>query len=264
MKPEDLAALAIVSLFVGMLVLEAVAPARSYPRRTLWRVRGALLFVGFAALATVLPFLLPVAFMQEHRLLNLEGLGVFGGALVGWFVLSFFNYTWHRSSHRFTALWRGFHQIHHSPQRLDIASSMVFHPLDISMDVVIATFVTTFVLGLSPAAAAVVGVVSQFYAFFQHLNVNTPAWLGYFIQRPEQHFVHHSRDVHGFNYGDLPLWDLLFGTFKNPATFGAGEVGYASPADGRVLAMLAFQDVSDGAGTREPAARDRPVVAAAA
>lgn len=111
---------------------------------------------------------------------------------------------------------------------------------------------TTLVLGLDPAAAAATAFVAQFYASFQHLNVRTPRWLGYLIQRPESHFVHHARGVHGFNYADLPLWDLLFGTFRNPARFGAGEVGFEAPADGRYGAMLAFRDVSDGVGTQAP------------
>ena len=51
---------------------------------------------------------------------------------------------------------------------------------------------------------------------FQHANIRTPGWLGYIIQRPEQHCVHHERGVHAFNYANLPLWDMVFGTFKNP------------------------------------------------
>jgi sterol desaturase/sphingolipid hydroxylase (fatty acid hydroxylase superfamily) len=27
--------------------------------------------------------------------------------------------------------------------------------------------------------------------------------------------------VHSFNYSDLPLWDMLFGTFHNPRRFEA-------------------------------------------
>jgi len=73
--------------------------------------------------------------------------------------------------------------------------------------------------------------------------VRTPRWIGYFIQRPEAHCEHHRLGVHGSNYGDLPLWDLLFGTFRNPASF-AGDCGFAAPADRETLAMLAFADVN--------------------
>jgi sterol desaturase/sphingolipid hydroxylase (fatty acid hydroxylase superfamily) len=56
---------------------------------------------------------------------------------------------------------------------------------------------------------------------FQHANLRTPRWLGYIIQRPESHGIHHERGLHAFNYADLPLWDMVFGTFRNPRTLGS-------------------------------------------
>jgi len=107
-----------------------------------------------------------------------------------------------------------------------------------------ATVVTTLVLGLDPAAAALTGYIAAFYGYFQHMNIRTPRWLGYFIQRPEAHCIHHQRDVHAFNYGDLPVWDMLFGTYRNPSAF-QGAVGFDTPATDRLGAMLAFVDVNE-------------------
>ncbi len=106
-----------------------------------------------------------------------------------------------------------------------------------------ATIVSVFVLGLDPLTAAVVGYVSAFYAMFQHWNVRTPRWLGYIIQRPESHGLHHELGVHANNYSDFPLWDMLMGTFVNPRTFN-GAVGFAGDAQERRVAMLLFQDVN--------------------
>jgi sterol desaturase/sphingolipid hydroxylase (fatty acid hydroxylase superfamily) len=78
---------------------------------------------------------------------------------------------------------------------------------------------------------------------FQHWNVSTPRWLGWFIQRPEAHCEHHRLGVHAYNYADLPLWDVAFGSFRNPGRF-EGECGFAAPADRRMLAMLAWRDVN--------------------
>ena len=64
---------------------------------------------------------------------------------------------------------------------------------------------------------------------FQHWNVCTPRWLGYILQRPESHGLHHELGIHGRNYSDFPLWDSLMGTFVNPDTF-EGEVGCAGNA----------------------------------
>jgi sterol desaturase/sphingolipid hydroxylase (fatty acid hydroxylase superfamily) len=108
-----------------------------------------------------------------------------------------------------------------------------------------ATLVSVFILGLDPVAAAAVGYVATFYGMFQHWNVKTPRWLGYIIQRPESHGIHHELGVHAHNYSDFPLWDILMGTIVNPETFD-GEVGFAGDAPQRVGAMLRFKDVNAG------------------
>jgi hypothetical protein len=51
----------------------------------------------------------------------------------------------------------------------------------------IPLFLTVIVLGLDPLAAALTGYLFTFYGLFQHWNIRTPRWLGYFIQRPESH-----------------------------------------------------------------------------
>jgi sterol desaturase/sphingolipid hydroxylase (fatty acid hydroxylase superfamily) len=57
--------------------------------------------------------------------------------------------------------------------------------------------------------------------------------------------VHHGRGVHRYNYADLPLWDMLFGTFRNPAAAEErAEAGFYTGASSRIGEMLAFQDVS--------------------
>lgn len=255
MSLDDVIGMVIVGTFFLLLVLEAVFPARAYPKRKLWRLRGFGFLVVMAGIGIALPQLLPMDWLVQHRLLDGWRLGTLGGVVVGYFVVSFVNYLWHRATHRFDLLWRGFHQLHHSAARLDIAGGPLFHPFDVSVYLLMSTIVTTLLLGLTPTAASLTGLVSQLYAFFQHTNVKTPRWLGYFIQRPESHLIHHQRGVHAYNYSDLPLWDLLFGSFRNPAHFGSEEVGFDPPADGRYGAMLLFRDVSDAIGTRgvEPA-----------
>ena len=56
----------------------------------------------------------------------------------------------------------------------------------------------------------------SFITLFPHWNVRTPNWVGYFIQRPEEHILHHQREVHAGNYSDWPLWDKVFGTYRAP------------------------------------------------
>jgi len=243
MSAVDLFGLLIPVTFLAMLGLESLFPARSFPAIRLWRLKGLGFLIMAGILASTVPLLIPEDWLARHRVLDLTGLGVVGGAAVGYLVVSFLSYVWHRSAHTFPVMWRLFHQIHHSPQRMDMAGANLFHPLELTGFILMGTLTTTLLLGLDPVAAALTGYIAQFYAYFQHMNVRTPAWLGYLIQRPEAHCVHHQRDVHAWNYGDLPVWDLLFGTWRNPKDF-AGAVGFDAPATRRVGAMLAFVDVN--------------------
>jgi len=84
-----------------------------------------------------------------------------------------------------------------------------------------------------------------FNGVFQHGNIKTPTWLGYIIQRPEQHGIHHQRGVHGYNYANLPLWDILFGTFRNPEAW-EGLAGFYSGSSKPTVRMLLGRDVSRG------------------
>jgi sterol desaturase/sphingolipid hydroxylase (fatty acid hydroxylase superfamily) len=83
----------------------------------------------------------------------------------------------------------------------------------------------------------------MFMGIFQHCNVKTPRWLGYIIQRPEGHTIHHGRGLHYYNFSDLPVFDLLFGTFRNPQGHEM-ETGFYPGASARVGEMLRFRDVS--------------------
>jgi sterol desaturase/sphingolipid hydroxylase (fatty acid hydroxylase superfamily) len=57
------------------------------------------------------------------------------------------------------------------------------------------------------------------------------------IQRPENHALHHERGVHAYDYGDIALWDMVFGTFKDPETWN-GVGGFYDGASRRLPEML--------------------------
>ncbi len=89
----------------------------------------------------------------------------------------------------------------------------------------------------------VISVVSGSLGLFYHWNVTTPRWLGYIVQRPESHCVHHEQGVHAYNYSELPLLDMIFGTFRNPPTF-SGVCGFEAGREGRFVALLLGRDVN--------------------
>lgn len=262
MEATDVVGLLIPLTFFAMLAIERRSPARAFPPRRGWTWLGIGFLLLLGTLSTVVPLAVDEHWLAAHRWLDGSRLGVVGGTVVGYLVLSGLMYAWHRSLHTVPLLWRLTHQLHHSPQRVDIPGAVLFHPTEMVAQVLLQLFVTLVVLGLDPLAAALTGYVAAFYGMFQHWNVNTPQWLGVLIQRPEAHCEHHRLGVHASNYGDLPIWDLLLGTFRNPKHF-EGRCGFESPADRRLGAMLAFRDVnqplygrdSRGAPTLQGAAR---------
>lgn len=259
METVDLIGLLVPLTYLTMLAIETLWPARSFPPRRGWRWMGIGFLVLIGTTGAVVPLLLPLHWMEAHRWMDGTRLGVAGGALAGWLVLSAITFAWHRATHAFSPLWRFGHQMHHSPQRVDISGAALFHPTEMVLQVLFQLFVTVIVLGLDPIAAALVGYIAAFHGLFQHWNVRTPQWLGYLIQRPESHCVHHRQGMHAWNYSDFPPWDMLAGTFRNPREF-KGTCGFEGNAERRLGAMLAWQDVN--ARQYGPASRGaRPLVA---
>lgn len=250
MNATDLVGLLVPVTFLLMLAVERLWPAREFPERRGWTWLGLAFLVITGIVSTVVPLLLDPAWLAAHRWMDGSGLGIAGGTVVGYVVLSGVMYAVHRTYHNVPWLWRLTHQLHHSPQRVDISGSLLFHPIELTIQIVAQLVLTLLVLGLDPLAAALTGYVAAFYGLFQHWNIPTPRWLGYLIQRPEAHCEHHRLGVHASNYGDLPIWDLLFGTFANPPRF-EGRCGFESPDDRRIGAMLGFVDVN-GVAWRRP------------
>ncbi len=228
------------ALFALCLVLERVFPARKLPPIKGHLLRGILSFFVSGLINGLVPMLV-VGALAGRSLFHFSGLGVIAGALFAFVVTDFFSYWLHRLMHNVHFIWRWTHQVHHSAERLDIAGAVYFHPFDIASTTAL-TALSACMLGVSADAAALAGFIGFFYAMFQHLNVRTPTWLGYLIQRPEAHSVHHARGVHAYNYGNFPLSDLLFGTFRNPAEF-MPEAGFWDGASAKVGALLLGRDV---------------------
>ena len=253
---ETIVTILIPVTFVLMLVLERVFPARELPKVRRWLLKGIVFFFLSGVINAVIPAVL-AKLLGNHAPLHLSKLGTLGGAIVGFLVGDIAAYVVHRTMHNVGPLWRWTHQMHHSAERLDIAGGAFFHPFDIALQVGATTF-ATLLLGLSPDAAALAGYLGFFVGMFQHLNVRTPQWLGYVIQRPEAHSVHHARGVHAYNYGNFMLWDIVLGTFRNPVGFEA-EAGFWDGASAKVGAMLIGRDV----GEPTPAVRTRELDLAA-
>ena len=239
----DPISLGVLALYGALMLLEAMVPGRRLARVRGWIPRALGSFVVYFYLASYLPLLWD-GFLAQYRLLDLSGLGTIGGAAVAVFVFEGLVYAWHRTMHQTNWLFRSFHQMHHSAERLDTYGAFYFSPLDMAGFTLVGSLSLALIVGISPQAATVFLFATMFLGIFQHTNIRTPHWLGYFIQRPESHTVHHGKGVHGFNYSDLPLFDIIFGTFRNPKTYEL-ETGYYDGASARIIDMLLWRDISE-------------------
>ena len=236
----------IVVLFIAiiailMIIYEYRQPGRTFPKVRNWWLRA--LFFNSLQVATVyLAGLTWDKWMMDSSHGHLRSLNDFWGSLITYFLITFVFYWWHRWRHSSPFLWRWLHQVHHSPQRLEIATAFYKHPFEFIADGLLTSFISFIILGISPSAAVGAILLSAFAELIYHWNVSTPRWLGYFFQRPESHCIHHQAGLHAYNYSDLPLWDMLFGTFRNPKTIkvgcGIGEDEH------RIGALLAGKDLS--------------------
>jgi sterol desaturase/sphingolipid hydroxylase (fatty acid hydroxylase superfamily) len=242
---ETLAAISLPIIFLAFMGFELVVPSgRPMPEVRLWRLIGIVALIATLAVNALLPLVI-LPWLPNIAIVHLDRIGLW--AAVPTLVLTtLFTYWSHRIQHRFDLLWRLGHQLHHSVARVDIASAMIFHPIDVAVQVAM-TILAASLLGITPETAALAGVLGFSVALYQHWNVNTPRWTGWLIQRPEQHLHHHERDVHARNFGDMPIWDRLFGTYAEPRG-GEMILGFADGRARRVLAMIACVDVNRATG----------------
>jgi len=260
MALSDLVTVLLLSAYAVFVALDFWKPARSYPTMRFWRLKGFGFFVLNVGMFSTLPFVWD-EWLGAHRVVDATALGTGLGALVALLASQLISYTWHRSMHNNKVLWRFFHQLHHSAERVDIFGAMYFSPLDVIGFALGGSLAMVWLVGVTPEAAVLAGAVGTFAGLFQHANLRTPQWLGYVLQRPENHALHHERGVHASNYGDIALWDIVFGTFRNPATVDA-EAGFYDGASERIGAMLLGKDVSTRPEPTEPVSERTQVAVA--
>jgi sterol desaturase/sphingolipid hydroxylase (fatty acid hydroxylase superfamily) len=200
---------------LALIALERRIPGVEQPRVPNWLLRVAAL--NSAQIAVV--YIGVLTWDRWLSRLSPWNGQMHGGAiwiLLGYVAITFVYYWWHRARHEIPVLWRWFHQVHHSPARIEVVTSFYKHPLEIAVNGLLSSTVLHVLVGLTPASAAIVVTITGIAELFYHCNVRTPYWLGFVFQRPESHRRHHELNIHRGNYSDLPLWDIIFGTFDNP------------------------------------------------
>ncbi|MCA9506886.1 MAG: sterol desaturase family protein [Myxococcales bacterium] len=154
------------------------------------------------------------------------------------------SYIFHRVSHIHPWLWR-VHGIHHVEQKVNVGNNGVNHFLDVLGRRFLA-LLPLMLLGFSEEALFIIGMFNTMQGYFSHANVCVYlGWLNYFVVSPEQHRLHHSKDLNeAGHYGtDVPLWDLLFGSYtwkngKKPKAIGVVDPNKFPSPDNIIAGML--------------------------
>lgn len=140
------------------------------------------------------------------------------------------GYVGHRLSHSVPFLWR-FHSVHHSSSEMDWLAAARVHPLDQIVTKALVVLPLYF-MGFSKATFGAYIALATLHAVFIHANIRFKLRpLRWIITTPAFHHWHHSADAEAQDKnfaGELPLLDLMFGTFhlpkdRLPETYGTRD-----------------------------------------
>lgn len=228
-------------LFVGIFCREVIAPASRNDCDRRWLILAASLGAATVVITLGVGYLFAGTISRHALFRTGDHLPDVLVGVLSFLLTSFIFYWWHRATHASDWLWRIFHQLHHSARRVEALTAFYAHPLDSAAAILISSFSSYLVLGASPIAAACALLLTGAFDLFLHSDMRTPRWVGFIVQRPEMHTVHHMQEHHAQNYG-LPIWDLMFGTWANPVERSV-RLGFDEDKSSRITDMLLCRDV---------------------
>ncbi|HEX2441466.1 MAG TPA: sterol desaturase family protein [Methylomirabilota bacterium] len=240
------------SAIVGLAVLACFVAERRAPLRVAVRPLGERLgtnlpMVAIAALIlrlAMVPAALGTAALAEQAGIGLlRWLPATGASLIGFLLLDWSIYLWHRLNHRVSWLWR-FHLVHHTDLDLDVTTAFRFHAGELLLSVGWRT-VAILAIGPSPALLVLYEVVTQSATAFHHSNWRLPARveraLALVLMTPALHGIHHSivEAETNSNWSVVfSWWDRLHGTGRGEATGERLTIGLPAWRDARELGLI--------------------------
>ena len=225
-----------------IMLLEKAFPNRPLPPSKGWKLRLLIVYI-FIVIYLIVESVTWAPVFHTYSIFNLkESLSPPLGGFIAYLGWSFSFYWWHRWCHANDTLWRVVHQLHHSPKRIQALTAYFVHPFDYATSSILGGLIVFMVMGMGLDAATYMFAYSTIFSFFIHSNLKMPQWVGYVIQTPDMHRIHHKINHHQSNYGVLVLWDQLFGTYAVPEE-PVEECGYIDDKEYRFKDILLCRDV---------------------
>ena len=138
----------ILAVFAFCFVLERSVPGWKLPRVETWPFRVVAINVVQLGIV-VLAGISWERWLSRWSVFHLSThLPPVAGGFVAYFIATFVFCWWHRWRHQVDALWLGFHQIHHSPQRIEVITSFYKHPLEMTVNSILGSLIVYTLLGL--------------------------------------------------------------------------------------------------------------------
>jgi len=234
----------IIILGLILIILERIFPDRILPLVKGWWSRVIVINLMQFGIV-ILGMATWDVWFKTHQPYVIDGYPNFMLGFLAYLVITFVFYWWHRVRHDSYVLWLLFHQLHHSASRLETITSFYKHPLEIMLNSLLIGSISYLLLGLNVEAVAWTILYSSLGEYFYHMNIRTPHWIGYIFQRPEMHKIHHKEGVHYNNFSDLPLWDMVFGTYENPKKREEGACGFCDMKEREFIKILGFKNVNN-------------------
>lgn len=240
------------AVFVFLFIAERLRPLRRRKRRLSGRLKVNAVLTAlalFTAAVVVRPVVVALAahgVRAQSGLLARTAIPSAAQFAVGFVLMDFTFYWWHRATHEVPLLWR-LHNVHHFDPDLDVTTSFRFH----AGEIVISTgFRALQIWALGITFPVLVTYEAVFFAstMFHHSNLCLPVGfervLNYLFVTPRMHGIHHSvvKSETNSNYGSVfRWWDMLGRTLVLSVPqrdIRIGVPGYLLPEQNRVAAAM--------------------------
>lgn len=229
----------LIGLVLMLLFLQWLFPLRrqqfSWFRRL---IRNYLFSIpGFVIVrVAMLPIPFALAIWAEYRYIGLlRWLDLQGwiAAIIGFVIMDYAYWWWHRANHLIPFLWR-FHNVHHTDLDMDVTTAARFHFGEICFSIAFLSL-TVLLFGIAPLTFIVFFIVFEAAVCFHHSNWRLPIRLervlNLVIVTPRMHGIHHSiiECETNSNWGTIFCWwDMLHRTVRRDIPQDSITIGVAA------------------------------------
>lgn len=162
--------------------------------------------------------------------------------VISMFIFDFFYYWRHRLQHQSEILWET-HKLHHMDREMSATTRGRGDWSEPFVSMFLMTVPMAVLFKLDPGTTGKIGAALSFalqmLPIFFHSNIKLRfGWATVLITGPQLHRIHHSRLPHHHNKNFaayFPIWDVIFGTYYQPAREEFPPTGIHDEADSETL-----------------------------